>query len=42
MRFPSPTNLIVKSKHEDAGEGEQGSRQSQLVREREHNHFYIR
>lgn len=42
MRFLLPTNLIVKSKHEEAGEGEQGSRQSQLTWEHEHNHFYIR
>lgn len=42
MRFLLPTNLIVKSKHKEAGEGEQGSRQSQLAQEGEHNHFYIR
>lgn len=42
MRFLLPTNLIVKSKHKEAEEGEQGSGQSQLAREHVHNHFYIR
>lgn len=42
MRFLLPTNLIVKRKHKEAEEGEQGSRQSQLAWEPELNHFYIR
>lgn len=42
MRFLfQPTNLIVQSKRKEAGEGDGGSRQSQLAWEREHNHLYI-